>query len=75
MYKKRWYSNQDWLKYPIKFKKVSLNWKTYRFTLMCVVDEMLHIKVLLNKMFHNATFNNTNINFACNTKSFIQIIK
>ena len=27
---------------------------TYRHILMCVVDEMLHIKVLVNKMFHLA---------------------
>lgn len=34
----------------------------------------VHFKRLLYKMFHNATFSK-NINFACNTKSFIQIIK
>ena len=45
-----------------------------KMVLMYLNGEMFHIWVLRYKMFHDATFSN-NINFACNTKSFIQIIK
>ena len=81
MSKKRRYSNQKWLKYPIKIKNRSSFQKTYRFHKMFHYYEMFHfehlhykmfhIRVLRYKKFHNATFS-SNIKLLNNTKRFIQ---